>query len=240
MRTTLTLFLLFTIFSVADDILLDAAFRCWNAETDGVVGDIGALSSVTDDSDPGYTLVFRVDFGRTISELAYTKFQISSPFQIGNTFRGFTPAQSAKTKLDLETFELNFRNLIYEDEYVSLRWAYGLTVLDLQNTVHDSLANRANMNVSGYIPMLGLEGEWYWKRDLSLRSHVRFGDLNIGSDDVRIKDIELGLVYMPYDAFNVELGYKNYSLDVSDTSAGITTILEQNLKGPYTQINWLF
>ena len=57
MRTTLTLFLLFTIFSVADDILLDAAFRCWNAETDGVVGDIGALSSVTDDSDPGYTLV---------------------------------------------------------------------------------------------------------------------------------------------------------------------------------------
>jgi len=240
MRFFLFLLISLSTYLSADDILLDAAFRCWSAEASGEVGDLGSESTVDDDSDPGYSLIFRVDFGRTISELSYTKFQISSPFQLGNTFRGFAPIQQAKTKLDLETFDLNFRNLIYEDEYISLRWSYGLSVLDLRNTVHDIFGNRAHMNVSGYIPVLGLEGEWYWSRDLSIRSHARFGDLNIGSDDVRIKDLELGLIYMPYDSFNVELGYKNYSLDVSDTSNGITTILEENLKGPYTQVNWLF
>lgn len=237
----LLLVILFTLASQlqASDILMDAAFRYWSAEASGVVGDLGSESTQKDDSDAGYSLVFRLDFGRTISELSYTKFELSSPFEPGKTFREYTPVQQAKSTLDFQTFDLNFRNLIHEDEYISLRWSYGLTVLDLTNKVHDSVVDR-HLNITGYVPTVGVEGEWFWRRDLSIRSHLRFGDLNIGSDDVRIKDLEMGLVYMPYDAFNLELGYKNYSLDVGKTSNGTTTILEQNLKGPYTQVNWLF
>ena len=177
----------------ANDILMDAAFRYWSAEASGVVGDLGAESTQKDESDAGYSLVFRLDFGRTISELSYTKFELSSPFELGKTFRDYTPVQAAKTKLDMQTIDLKFRNLIHEDEYVSMRWSYGLSVLDLTNTVHDSLVER-KLNIKGYVPTIGIEGEWFWSRDLSVRSHLRFGDLNIGSDDVRIKDLELGLI----------------------------------------------
>ncbi len=222
------------------DILMDSALKYWNVKTKGVVGDSGSESSVTDNSDEVFSLTFRMDFGRTISELVFSKFNISSPFSIGSSFRGFAPVGQARSRLELKTFDFNFRNLILEDEYISLRWMYGLSVLDIKNTVHDINGNHASMNVDGAVPVLGLEGEWFWLKNFSIRSHYRYGDFNVMSDEIRIKDFELGLIYMPYDAFNFELGFRNYSLDVTEKAANRITRVSEDIKGPYSQFNWLF
>jgi hypothetical protein len=222
------------------DVLMDSALRYWNVRTNGVAGDWGSESSISDSSDEVFSLTFRMDFGRSIAELVYSKFNISAPFTIGKSFRGFAPAGQARSRFELQTLDFNFRNLIMEDEYISLRWIYGLSLLDIENTVHDVTGNRASMNTDGVVPVLGLEGEWFWLKNFSIRSHYRYGDFNVMSDEIRLKDFEIGMIYMPYDAFNFEVGFRNYSLDVIEKAANRMTRVGLDIKGPYSQFNWLF
>lgn len=227
----------------AGQSLYDAYFRFWNVKSSGTVGDAGALASVNDKSDAVWSFAFRVDTGHTISEIVYSKFNISSPIDSNNTFQGipFTTANQTRSRLKLQDLSINFRNLIFEDEYISMRWDYGMKFLDFQNTQFDTIGNRLISDAEGYLPYVGIEGEWFIRNFLSLRGHVRYSDFNLAGEDMRWKDFELGLVYTPYDVVNFEVGWKNYSLDVEDVGpAGTRTQFSQNMKGLYSQLNWLF
>ena len=245
MRLIATIFctlILFTQPALAYEALFDASLRWWNPQTKGGVGDFNRSASVHDKSDTGLGLSFRIDFGRTITELVYSRFNISSPLLNNNhlVLTPFLTADQARFRVEMDTYDIHARNLIHENEYVSLRWSYGITFLDTDVSQFDVNGTNARIDSSGLVPMLGIEAEWFIRNDLSLRSHYRFGDRNIGSDDMRLKDFEMALIWAPWYAANLELGYRNFSVDLSKQFTAHQSFLKQDYRGLYSQVNWQF
>ncbi len=236
------LFITFAQSSVAYEALFDASLRWWNPQTKGGVGDINRGASVHDKSDTGLGLSFRMDFGRTITELVYSRFNISSPI-LNNNHLMMTPfltSNQARFRVKMDTYDIHARNLIHENEYVSLRWSYGITYLDADVSQFDVMGSNARMDTAGVVPMLGMEAEWFITNDISFRSHYRFGDRNIGSDDMRLKDFEMALIWAPWYAANLELGYRNLSVDLIKDFPTHKSYLKQDYRGLYSQLNWQF
>lgn len=222
--------------------LMDASVRWWNVQSKGSMGDKGLGASINDKSDVGLGLYFRIDFGRTITEMVYSRFNISSPILNNNQLMNtpFQTTNQARFRMDLDTYDFHARNLIHENEYVSLRWSYGLTILDLKATQFDVFGSNAVVDSAGAVPMLGMEAEWFIRSDISLRSHYRFGDRNLGSDDMRLKDFEMALIWAPWYSANLELGYRNFSVDFEKTFSNHRSFLKQDYRGLYSQLNWQF
>tara|TARA_Y100000589_G_scaffold297922_1_gene306078 strand:+ start:261 stop:998 length:738 start_codon:yes stop_codon:yes gene_type:complete len=245
MHFNATVFCLLILFAqpvLAYEALFDASLRWWNPQTKGSVGDSNQAASVYDKSDTGLGLSFRIDFGRTITELVYSRFNISSPILNNNEFISttFTTSNQARFRVEMDTYDLHARNLVHENEYVSLRWSYGITFLEADVSQFDVLGSKARMDSGGAVPMLGIEAEWFIRNDLSFRSHYRFGDRNIGSDDMRLKDFEMALIWAPWYAANLELGYRNLSVDLNKQFTNHQSFLKQDYRGLYSQLNWQF
>ena len=226
----------------AYEALFDASLRWWNPQTKGAVGDYNRGASVHDKSDTGLGLSFRMDFGRTITEMVYSRFNISSSILNNNELMAtpFLTANQSRFRVEMDTYDFHARNLIHENEYVSLRWSYGITYLDADVSQFDVLGSNARMETAGVVPMLGIEAEWFITNDLSFRSHYRFGDRNIGSDDMRLKDFEMALIWAPWYAANLELGYRNLSVDLTKKFPAHQSFLKQDYRGLYSQLNWQF
>ena len=240
--TIFCLFILFAQSIPAYEALFDASLRWWNPQTKGGLGDQNLAASVHDKSDTGLGLAFRIDFGRTITELVYSRFNISSP-TLNNNHLMMTPfltTNQSRFRVEMDTYDIHARNLIHENEYVSLRWSYGITVLEADISQFDVLGSQATMDTAGVVPMLGIEAEWFITNDVSFRSHYRFGDRNIGSDDMRLKDFELALIWAPWYAANLELGYRNLSVDLVKDFSTHQSFLKQDFRGLYSQLNWQF
>lgn len=228
--------------SVAYESLMDASLRWWNVQSRGSAGDQGSGTSIRDKSDVGLGLAFRIDFGRTITEMVYSRFNVSSPILNNNQLMNtpFTTGDQARFRMDLDTYDFHARNLIHENEYVSLRWSYGLTFLDLKASQFDVMGTSAVIDSAGAVPMLGMEAEWFIRSDLSFRSHYRFGDRNLSSDDIRLKDFEMAMVWAPWYSANFELGYRNLSVDLEKKFANHRSFVRQDYRGLYSQLNWQF
>ena len=235
----------FFLISFAQPLLaydLDASLRWWNPQTRGTVGDIGQGASVHDKSDTGHALAFRIDFGRTITELVYSRFNIGSPILNNNELMSvpFMTSNQSQFIVKMDTYDLHARNLIHKNKNLSLRWSYGITYLEADVSQSDVLGNSARMDSAGAVPMLGIEGEWFISNRLSFRSHYRFGDRNIGSDDMRLKDFEVALIWAPWSSANLEVGYRNLSVDLTKQFDNHQTFLKQDYRGMYSQLNWQF
>tara|TARA_Y100000589_G_scaffold78412_1_gene72108 strand:- start:1928 stop:2659 length:732 start_codon:yes stop_codon:yes gene_type:complete len=221
---------------------IESSMRWWNPQTRGTVGDANQGASVYDKSDTGLGLAFRVDFGRTITELVYSRFNIGSPILNNNQLMStpFRTSNQSEFIIKMDTYDLHARNLIHKNKNISLRWSYGITYLEADISQSDILGSSAKVESSGVVPMLGIEAEWYIRNSLRMRSHYRFGDRNIGSDDMRLKDFEVALIWAPWSATSLELGYRNLSVDLNKQFTGHQSFLKQDYRGLYSQVNLQF
>ncbi|MCO4780751.1 MAG: hypothetical protein KC646_00400 [Candidatus Cloacimonetes bacterium] len=230
-----------------NNVMVDGYFRYWNVSDRGTIGDTGNTANFNGDSDNAYSIGVKLDFGQSITDLMYTKFDTMSDLLSTQTvaLNGTSYVANQRTNLfKASQLDFHLKHLIFDNEATSFRWIGGLTYIDFkdQTRIKVAMGNGSDMNSTGILPVVGLEAEWFIRSNLSLRSHVKFSDFNLGSDDMRLKDFEIGMVYSPMDILDLEFGYKKYSLDVFSTQngSGIMRKSSHDLSGLYSQLNWLF
>ncbi|MCJ8345896.1 hypothetical protein MJH12_10170 [bacterium] len=230
-----------------NNVMVDGYFRYWNVSDRGSIGDTGAMGAFNGEGSSAYSMGVKLDFGQSITDLVFTKFDTMSDLMGTQTvsLNGTTYQANTRTNLFKATkLDFHLKHLIFDNEAISFRWIGGLSYIDFkdQTRVKATMGNGSDVNSTGILPVVGLEGEWFIRSNLSLRSHVKFSEFNLGSDDMRMKDFEFGLVYSPMDILDLEFGYKKYSLDVFSTqsASGVMRKASHDLSGLYSQINWLF
>jgi hypothetical protein len=234
----LLILLVFTSHNWSTSNFSEVFARYWYATVDGKIGDPGSEARV-DDSGSAFSLGTRMDFGHSISELIYTRFSIDSPLlDTGNFLGAAFPRANTTYEFDGHEISFRFKRFLHDTKDLSVKWIYGLNYLKLKNKLVNSTAGiYGTVEPEGYIPIVGLEGEWYITNKFSFRSQFLYSNFNISSDEIRSKDMEFGLVYSPIQDVDVELGYRNYSLDIF-TEGNIE--IQHDIKGPYAQANWFF
>ncbi|PCJ19560.1 MAG: hypothetical protein COB02_07385 [Candidatus Cloacimonadota bacterium] len=229
------------------DVMVDGYFRYWNVSDKGSIGDKGSMAHFDGGSSNAYSIGARFDFGQSITDLMYTKFDTMSDLLSNQTVSLNGTPYAANTRTNLfkaSQLDFHLKHLIFDNEAISFRWIAGLTYIDFkdQTRIKTFMGNGSDMNSTGVLPVIGLETEWFIRTNLSLKSHVKFSEFNLGSDDMRMKDFEFALVYSPMDILDLEFGYKRYSLDVfsAQNNTGIMRKSSHDLSGLFSQINWLF
>jgi hypothetical protein len=145
-----------------------------------------------------------------------------------------------KYKLSGYRVDFQVRNLLFEDSHQSFRWIYGFSHVAHQHELKDTVIVPGligSYKPGAWMPLLGLEGRWYLHSALTLKASMLYSEYNIREDDVRLKDLDAGLYYMPTSSIDIGLGYRKSFYDMKRAS---DVGFSYNIGGPYMQLNWLF
>jgi hypothetical protein len=247
------------------DVLYDGYVRYWDAKYDGQAGAtrsvaVGPVDLEEGSSSGNMSYGVRIDTGRTLTDLIYSKFDLDSyafafPRGAGGAVDLANPAnfmqmnRGDRVNMNMDRVDIQIRNPLVRNRDFVLRYLAGLTWLDVNQRFYSSRPGAApgtlqygELNREVVLPVAGLEAEFFLGYRLSLRAQYKNGFMGIGSsDDAQYSEYEAAVVYTPANSWEVELGYKalDIELTIREDHAAEHKI-DTKAKGPFAQLNYLF
>jgi hypothetical protein len=218
---------------------IDSYLRFWYTNVTGSAGD-SMGNGYVDDSDWNIGLGVKMVQGKSVTELIWSRFDTSAPLHNTGIFGGAAFPAGTNFTLEGNSIELLMRRYIFESNQGSFQLMAGFNYMDLDYSLIDGTYSVKPRSIAsiGYLPFIGMAGDWYINRVLSMRGSLKYSEINLGSDEFRMKDLEFGLVYSPLRDMDFEVGYRNLSLDIQPDNSNVT--LSHDMKGPYLQMNYLY
>jgi len=150
-------------------------------------------------------------------ELGYIKLDNATTIDGTFNFGGVEFNTNSHLNFDVTIYELFPKINLAKLKDSSLKFIYGLKVLDVGATVTDTfvLGRTERFDETIFLPQVGFHGAVRLTDTIRIDGSYKWLDLEISDIDVRAVDMQLGLAYRMSDGGDAVLGYRKFEYNVA-------------------------